>query len=134
MAWPGSRWGTSAPTWVLGLLLVAAGAGLGFFVQVSLLVGQNAVEYRFLGVATGALNFFKTLGGAFRAAIFGAILAAELTGVAGSARPAHAFAVLLAWTVPFMAVALVLALMMKEKPLSEEMIDVAAGKVEVAEY
>jgi hypothetical protein len=57
-----------------------------------------------------------------------------LTGVTGSAHPAHAFAVLFAWTVPFMAVALVLALMMEEKPLSEEMIDVAAGKVEVAEY
>jgi hypothetical protein len=42
--------------------------------------------------------------------------------------------VLFGWTVPFMAVALVLALVMKEKPLSEEMIDVAAGKVDVAEY
>jgi EmrB/QacA subfamily drug resistance transporter len=129
---------TSAPTWVLGLLLVVVGAGLGFFVQVSLLAGQNAVEYRFLGVATGALNFFKTLGGAFGAAIFGAILTAGLTGTVpgpgGAAHPAHAFAVLFGWTVPFMAIALVLALIMKEKPLSEEMIDVAAGKVEVAEY
>jgi EmrB/QacA subfamily drug resistance transporter len=125
---------TSAPTWVLGLLLVVVGAGLGFFVQVSVLAGQNAVEYRFLGVATGALNFFKTLGGAFGAAIFGAILTAELAGPAGSGHPAHAFTVLFGWTVPFMAVALVLALVMKEKPLSEEMIDVAAGKVEVTEY
>ncbi len=41
---------------------------------------------------------------------------------------------LFGWTVPFMAIALVLALVMKEKPLSEEMIEVAAGKVEVAEY
>jgi len=37
-------------------------------------------------------------------------------------------------TVPFMAVALVLALIMMEKPLLGEMIDVAAGKVAVAEY
>jgi hypothetical protein len=42
--------------------------------------------------------------------------------------------VLFGLTVPFMAVALVLALIMKEKPLSGEMIDVAAGKVEVAGY
>jgi EmrB/QacA subfamily drug resistance transporter len=125
---------TAAPTWVLGLLLVVAGAGLGFFVQVSVLAGQNAVDYRFLGVATGALNFFKTLGGAFGTAIFGAIIGAELSSPAGGAHPAHAFTVLFGWTVPFMAFALVLALVMREKPLSEEMIDVAAGKVDVAEY
>ena len=125
---------TSAPTWVLGLLLVVVGAGLGFFVQVSVLAGQNAVDYRFLGVATGALNFFKTLGGAFGAAIFGAILTAELGGAAGRAQLAHSFAVLFGWTVPFMVIALLLALVMKEKPLSEEMIDVASGKVDVAEY
>jgi EmrB/QacA subfamily drug resistance transporter len=125
---------TTAPTWVLGLLLIVVGAGLGFFVQVSVLAGQNAVEYRFLGVATGALNFFKTLGGAFGAAIFGAILTAELGAPAGRADLAHSFAVLFGWTVPFMAVALLLALALKEKPLSEEMIDVASGKVEVAEY
>ncbi len=118
---------------MLGLLLAVVGAGLGFFVQVSVLAGQNAVEYRFLGVATGALNFFKTLGRAFGAR-FGAILTAELGGAAGRAQLAHSFAVLFAWTVPFMAVALLLALAMKEKPLSEEMIDVASGKVEVAEY
>jgi hypothetical protein len=33
-----------------------------------------------------------------------------------------------------MGIALVLALAMKEKPLSEEMREVAAGRVEVAEY
>ena len=53
--------------------------------------------------------------------------------MAGTAHPAHAFAVLFGWTVPFMTVALVLALVMKEKPLSEEMIDVAAGTADVAE-
>jgi MFS family permease len=38
------------------------------------------------------------------------------------------------WTVPFMGLALPLALVMREQPLSDEMIEVAAGKVEVAEY
>ncbi len=33
-----------------------------------------------------------------------------------------------------MAVALVLAIVMKEKPLSAQMMDVAAGKIEVSEY
>jgi hypothetical protein len=36
--------------------------------------------------------------------------------------------------VPFMVLALVLALVMPEKPLSEEMIEVAEGKAEVPEY
>jgi hypothetical protein len=34
--------------------LVFAGAGVGLFVQVALLAGQNAVEYCHLGTATGA--------------------------------------------------------------------------------
>jgi len=35
---------------------------------------------------------------------------------------------------PFIGLALVLAVIMPEKPLSEEMIEVAAGKAEVPEY
>ena len=58
--------------------LVVAGIGIGFFVQVSLLVGQNAAEHKDLGVATGTLNFFMSIGGALGAALFGAILNAGL--------------------------------------------------------
>jgi len=36
--------GATSPTWLLAVLLVVVGAGLGFFVQVSVLAGQNAVE------------------------------------------------------------------------------------------
>jgi hypothetical protein len=54
----------ATPGWVLAGILVLTGTGLGFFVQVSLLAGQNGVDTRDLGVATGALNFFKTIGGA----------------------------------------------------------------------
>jgi EmrB/QacA subfamily drug resistance transporter len=106
--------------------MIFAGAGTGLFVQVALLAGQNAVEYRHLGIATGTLNFFKSIGGAFGAALFGAILAHGLVG-----HPAHAYQAVFASTIPFMGVALVLALVMREKPLSEEMIEVAAGKAEV---
>jgi hypothetical protein len=45
-----------------------------------------------------------------------------------------AFHTVFAWTVPFMGLSLVLGLVMREKPLSEEMIDVAEGKVGVPEY
>jgi EmrB/QacA subfamily drug resistance transporter len=114
--------------------MAVAGAGIGFFVQVALLAGQNAVEHRYLGVATGALNFFKSIGGALGAAVFGAILAAALPASPGAAAYVSAFAAVFRWTVPFMALALVLAVAMREKPLSEEMIEVAKGEAEVPEY
>ena len=126
-------------------------SSVGFGVQVALLAGQNAVERRNLGVATGALNFFKSIGGALGAALFGAILAAALpaaqsSAAQSSAAPAPAapaaaaaaqvpaFAAVFRWTVPFMALALVLTLVMREKPLSEEMIEVVEGRAEVPEY
>jgi MFS family permease len=122
--------GAGSPVWAVILPMIFAGAGVGLFVQVSLLAGQNAAEYRHLGTATGALNFFKSIGGAFGAALFGAILAHALS--AGSS--AAAYQAVFRLTVPFMALAFVLALVMPEKPLSEEMIQVAEGKVEVPEY
>ena len=130
-----SRLPATDPTPVLGGLLFFVGAGIGFFVQVSVLAGQNAVDYSQLGVATGALNFFKTVGGAFGAAIFGAVLTAtnqHATGSAGNLM--HGFQTVFFWTVPFMAVALILAVVMREKPLSDHMHDIAAGKLEVSEY
>jgi preprotein translocase subunit SecG len=96
-----------------------------------LLAGQNAAEYRHLGAATGTLNFFKSVGGAFGAALSGAVLAHALSA-GGTA--AAAYQSVFFWTVPFMALALILALLMPEKPLSEEMIEVAEGKAEVPEY
>ncbi|MDT0414015.1 MDR family MFS transporter [Streptomyces sp. DSM 41982] len=121
-----------AHTGPFGLItpLVVAGAGLGLFVQVSLLAGQNAAAYADLGAATGTLNFFKSLGGAVGAALFGAILAHALAHGTALA----AFHTVFLWTLPFMGAALVAALAMREKPLSEEMREVAAGEVEVPEY
>jgi EmrB/QacA subfamily drug resistance transporter len=121
--------GASTPGWALIAALIPAGAGIGLFVQVSLLAGQNAAPQRDLGAATGALNFFKSVGGALGAALFGAILAHALPGGAVAA-----YHVVFAAAVPFMALALVLGLLIPEKPLSQEMIEVAEGKVEVPEY
>jgi len=137
---------TGASMWVLSLAgphtsalaiiapLVTAGAGIGFGVQVALLAGQNAVAHRYLGVATGALNFFKSIGGALGAALFGALLAAGLGTAPARLAYVPAFDAVFRWTVPFMGLALVLALVMREKPLSEEMIEVAQGTAEAPEY
>jgi MFS family permease len=133
--WLLSLAGSGTPALAIIGPLVVAGAGVGLFVQVALLAGQNAADYRDLGSATGALNFFKSVGGAIGAALFGAILAHGLTGNTGlTGGPASAYQTVFAWTVPFMVLALILAVLMPEKPLSQEMIEVAEGKVEVPEY
>jgi EmrB/QacA subfamily drug resistance transporter len=70
--------------------LVVLGIGLGAVMQVLVLVTQNAVPYEELGVATSGATFFRSIGGSFGAAIFGAIfsnvvagkLASQLHGVA----------------------------------------------------
>jgi EmrB/QacA subfamily drug resistance transporter len=118
--------------WMAALLAVA-GAGIGLFVQVALLAGQNDVAPADLGVATGALNFAKTLGGALGAAVFGAILTASLRGP-GRADYVSAYHHVFFWTVPLMVISLILALVMREKPLSQDMLQVVEGKVEVPEY
>ncbi|GGT46243.1 MDR family MFS transporter [Streptomyces purpureus] len=100
--------------------LALAGAGLGLVIQVCLLAGQNAVDSRHLGAATSTLIFFRSMGGAFGSALFGALLTARLPH--GSPTPddsSHAFQQVFLWTVPCMAVALALALLAREKPLAE---------------
>jgi EmrB/QacA subfamily drug resistance transporter len=124
-----------SPPWIVAALGIPAGIGIGFFVQVAVLAGQNAVAQSVLGVATGALNFFKTMGGAFGAALFGAILAARLAGHAATAAAySSGFRTVFEWTVPFMIVALILAIIMREEPLSDQMREVAAGNAEIPEY
>lgn len=122
--------------WPIIIALVVMGAGVGLFIQVSLLAGQNAVAHRDLGVATGALNFFKSLGGAAGAAVFGTILAGALPepDISDPAARLAAFHSVFCWALPLTAFALVLALLMKERPLSEAVIEIAEGKVEVPEY
>ncbi|MCB1256430.1 MAG: MFS transporter [Microthrixaceae bacterium] len=120
--------------WIVTTPLVFVGAGAGLFVQVALLGGQNAAPYSDLGVATGALNFFKTLGGAFGTAIFSAIFAASTTAATNNTAMAAGFRTTFRWTVPLMALSLILGVIMPEKPLSEEMMEVAEGKVEAPEY
>ena len=58
----------------LSLILFIVGAGLGLFMQTLVTVAQNAVDRADLGVATSSVAFFRTLGGAIGASVFGAIL------------------------------------------------------------
>ena len=56
------------------------GVGLGCVMQVLVLIVQNAVPYSELGVATSGATFFRSIGGSFGTAIFGAIFSNVLVG------------------------------------------------------
>lgn len=67
------RVGVETATWVMDLYMFVFGIGLGAVMQVLVLVVQNAVPYQDLGVATSGATFFRSIGGSFGTAIFGAI-------------------------------------------------------------
>lgn len=61
-------------------------AGLGLFIQILILVAQNVLPSS-LGVATSAVTFFRTLGGAIGASALGALHASALTDRARQVPP-----------------------------------------------
>jgi EmrB/QacA subfamily drug resistance transporter len=63
---------------VESLSMFVLGLGLGLVTQVLVIAVQNAVDYRNLGAATSAVTFFRSIGGSFGTAIFGAIFSSQL--------------------------------------------------------
>jgi len=53
--------------------MLVLGLGLGLVMQVLVIAVQNAVDYRNLGAATSGATFFRSIGGSFGTAVFGAI-------------------------------------------------------------
>ena len=72
--------GTGTSSLVVGLFMLVLGMGLGCVMQVLVLIVQNAVPYSELGVATSGATFFRSIGGSFGTAIFGAIFSNVLVG------------------------------------------------------
>jgi EmrB/QacA subfamily drug resistance transporter len=139
------------PYWLFSLYIFALGAGLGFTMQTVVTAVQNEVPFRDLGAGTSSVTFFRSLGGAFGTALFGAVLTNRLAhylaeGFAGAPGAAdqvggslgdisqigalpdqvrstvlEAFVQALQdifWVaIPFVAVALVVALLIPELPL-----------------
>ena len=64
--------------WQVGLGMYVLGAGLGLTMQLLTVIVQNSVDPRHMGIATSTITFFRTLGGAFGAALFGAVLNTRL--------------------------------------------------------
>jgi len=62
------------------LSMLVLGLGLGGVMQVLVIITQNGVPRTELGVATSGATFFRSIGGSFGTAIFGAIFANVLVG------------------------------------------------------
>jgi hypothetical protein len=54
--------------------------GIGCSLQVLVIAVQNAVDYSDLGAATSGATFFRSIGGSFGTAVFGAIFSGVLAG------------------------------------------------------
>jgi EmrB/QacA subfamily drug resistance transporter len=72
--------GVSTPTYLDALYMLVLGLGLGSVMQVLVIIVQNGVPHSEIGVATAGATFFRSIGGAFGTAIFGAIFSNLLVG------------------------------------------------------
>ncbi|MEY9962079.1 EmrB/QacA subfamily drug resistance transporter [Streptacidiphilus sp. MAP12-16] len=64
---------------VSALFMVVLGAGMGFLMQITMLVAQNSVALRDIGVASSSSTFFRTIGGSFGVSLFGALFSSRVT-------------------------------------------------------
>jgi hypothetical protein len=72
--------------------MVVVGVGIGLVMQVVVMATQNAVDRRDLGIATGTVSFFRSVGGSFGVAVFGAIFTCRLAGELARRLPADVLA------------------------------------------
>ncbi len=77
--WLLSRLSLHTPHLTMSLYVIVLGAGMGMTMQVMVLAVQNAVPPSQMGAATAAVTFFRSLGGAFGTALFGAVFIARLS-------------------------------------------------------
>ena len=75
------------PTWKAAIYLLIVGLGIGMVMQVLVLAVQNAVDYKYLGVATSGSVLFRQVGGSIGVSVFGAIFANRLAHELASRLP-----------------------------------------------
>ncbi|MFD9816175.1 MDR family MFS transporter [Streptomyces sp. NPDC059080] len=61
-----------------GLYMAVLGAGMGFLMQTTMLIAQNSVEMKDMGVGSSSATLFRTIGGSFGVAIFGAVFTQQV--------------------------------------------------------
>jgi Na+/melibiose symporter-like transporter len=74
LLWRLALQGTSVSIWMAIVELLVVGLGIGFTLQTFIIAAQNAVEKRFVGVATSSLTLFRTLGATIGVTILGLVL------------------------------------------------------------
>jgi EmrB/QacA subfamily drug resistance transporter len=130
------------PIWAVEVILGVLSIGLGTILPVSTVAIQNAVAMHELGTATGAANFFRSLGGALIVALFGAILLG-MSGLQGAgsfeslgevaARSgvdlAHVFGYIFWAAAAGFALSLAFLLAMKELPLRGSAVKAAEAAI-----
>jgi EmrB/QacA subfamily drug resistance transporter len=120
------------PVWAVAAIMCLVGMGTGSSYPVVTVSIQNAVAHQQIGVAMGAMNFFRALASAFVVAIMGAIMLAHLGAapqrgtttvvvtVAQTATAdvlAHMFSFIFAVAVAFLLLGIMALLIMEERPL-----------------
>ncbi|MEU3843049.1 MDR family MFS transporter [Streptomyces sp. NPDC028635] len=82
---------TGTTRFTSGLYMAVLGLGMGCLMQITMLVAQNSVEMKDMGVASSSTTLFRTLGSSFGVAIMGALfnhrvqdVMAEKAGALGS--------------------------------------------------
>jgi EmrB/QacA subfamily drug resistance transporter len=85
-----SRLGVGTAPWLASLYMLVVGVGIGLVLQVLVLVVQNDARPRDLGVATSTATFFRSVGGSFGVAVFGAIFTSRLADALAGLPPSSA--------------------------------------------
>ncbi len=75
-----SLMGVGSSTFQDAVYMLILGMGIGGVMQTLVIIVQNGVPHSELGVATSGATFFRSIGGSFGTAIFGAIFANVLVG------------------------------------------------------
>ncbi|MFF9524811.1 MDR family MFS transporter [Streptomyces achromogenes] len=64
---------TGTSRFTSGVFMAVVGAGMGCLMQITMLVAQNSVQMKDMGVASSSATLFRTLGSSFGVAIMGAL-------------------------------------------------------------
>ncbi len=117
------------PLPLMAVILGCVGTGMGCLLPVTTVSIQNAVAPHQLGTATGAMNFFRSLGSAVLVAAFGAVLMAALGIMPGQGDVTrlvagadadglvHAFRLVYGCAAASLSVGLIALLSMEQRPL-----------------
>ena len=121
------------PVWGVALVMCFVGLGTGSSYPTATVSIQNALAHHQIGIAMGAMNFFRALASAFIVAVMGAIMLAQVgtapqrgavsativTAATNAAADqlARTFSLIFAVAVGFLLIGIVALIVMEERPL-----------------